>query len=445
MVVVKQRSDRLDAPDYSVEDVTALIERYDEPEWLAGFRQACWSLYEDLPMPSTQDEAWRRTDYSFIDWRQAAKLVRGEGGSLDAVPEESLAPLVGEEEGAMMVFVDGELVHYKMPDALAEQGVIFKEVRQAAREDEELLKANLMTKAVKPTDGKFAALNGALFNFGWFVHVPEGVTAEIPMHIVVYNQQDGAQMGHSLVVVEENAEATVVVDYLSPPGQDESSYIGATELLVGDAANLRYVALQDWNRQTFEFSHQRARVGKQGNLDWILGTFGSTLFKSFIELELDGKGANGRVSGFFFVNEDQHYDLDTQQNHNAPLTTSDLLFKGAGKDTARSVWQGMIKSLPQMQKIDGFQASRNLLLSDDVRMDGIPGLEIEADDVICSHAATFGSLEEQPIYYLMSRGIPRNQAELMLIEGFFDELLQRIPFERVVGRLEEAVEAKILS
>ncbi|MBZ0286831.1 MAG: SufD family Fe-S cluster assembly protein, partial [Anaerolineae bacterium] len=150
------------------------------------------------------------------------------------------------------------------------------------------------------------------------------------------------------------------------------------------------------------------------------------------------------MSGFFFADHDQLFDHDTQQNHNAPLTNSDLLFKGAAKDVARTVWQGMIKSKPQMQKIDGYQASRNLLLSEDARMDGIPGLEIEADDVKCSHAATFGTLEAEPVFYLMSRGIPRPDAELMVIDGFFDELLQRIPFERVRERLQAAMEAKIV-
>jgi Fe-S cluster assembly protein SufD len=155
-------------------------------------------------------------------------------------------------------------------------------------------------------------------------------------------------------------------------------------------------------------------------------------------------GGHGRMSGFFFADKNQMFDLDTQQNHNAPLTTSDLLYKGAAKDYARTLWQGMIKSLPKMQKIDGYQACRNMLLSDTARMDAIPGLEIEADDVRCSHAATFGSLEEEPVFYLMSRGIPRPQAELMVIEGFFDELLDRVPFEGVRDRLKAAVEAKIV-
>jgi len=301
-----------------------------------------------------------------------------------------------------------------------------------------------MTKAVIPTDGKFAALHAALWTHGVFLHVPRGKALELPLHVVMYNTHDGASLGHSLVVLDENSQATMLVDYASADGKTHSAYIGATELLGGDAANLRYVELQNWNRQTFEFSHERARVGQDANLDWIIGTMGGQLAKLYLEIELDGKGANGRMSGMFFADHDQLFDHDTQQNHNAPLTTSDLLFKGAAKDHARTVWQGMIKSMPQMQKISGFQASRNLVLSEDARMDGIPGLEIEADDVACSHAATFGTLEAEPVYYLMSRGIPRSEAELMLSEGFFDELLQRIPFERVRDRLREALDAKIV-
>ena len=336
-------------------------------------------------------------------------------------------------------------VHYEFGRELAQQGIFFADLRQAAHERGELLQRYFMQEAVLPSDGKFAALHGALWTHGVFLYVPRGVVAELPLHVVNYVTKPGATLGHVLVVVEENAQATLLVDYASPPGEEQAAYIGATELLVGDAANLRYVALQDWNRQTFEFSHQRARVGRDGQLDWIVGTMGTRLMKAYLELELDGRGANGRMSGFFFADEDQLFDLDTQQNHNAPLTSTDLLFKGAAKDVARTVWQGMIKSLPNMQKIDGYQVCRNLLLSHDARMDSIPGLEIEADDVACSHAATFGTLEEDLLFYLMSRGITRPQAQLMLIDGFFDELLQRVPFERVRARLQEAIEAKILS
>lgn len=445
MVAVRRRSSAPVAPNYTRDDVVALSNANNEPQWLREARLAAWEIYETLPMPTLKDEEWRRTDYRSIRWDEAERVISANGTGTEAVPSANLEPLVGDGEGGSMVFVDGKLVTATLADELKAQGVVFTDLQTAAREHEDLVQANLMTKAVLPTDGKFAALNGALWTHGVFVYIPRNKAIELPLHVVMYNTKPGASLGHVLVVCEENSQATMQVEYASAEASTQSSYIGATELLVGDAANLTYVALQDWNRETYEFSHQRGRIGRDANLDWIVGTMGSHLTKAYLEIEIDGKGGNGRMSGFFFADKGQMFDLDTQQNHNAPLTTSDLLFKGSAKDDSRTLWQGMIKSLPKMQKIDGFQACRNLVLSEDARMDAIPGLEIEADDVACSHAATFGTLEWEPIFYLMSRGIPRNQAELMVIEGFFDELLDRIPFERVRERLQAAVEAKILS
>jgi Fe-S cluster assembly protein SufD len=439
----RRRSALPTAPNYTVDDVKALSAANNEPQWLIESRLSAWELYEDLPMPTTSDEDWRRTDYRHIRWNEAERLIGANGATREAVPASNQEPLIGDRQGGLLTFVGSKIVNYEIADELAQQGIIFTDLVTACRDYEHLVRPNLMTKAVLPTEGKFAALHAALWTHGVFLYVPRGKTAELPFHVVMYNDHAGASLGHVLVVLEENAQATLLVDYASTDADTHSAYIGATELLVGDAANLQYVALQDWNRATYEFSHQRARVGRDGNLDWISGTMGGRLVKAYMELELDGKGAHGRMSGFFFADGEQVFDHDTQQNHNAPLTTSDLLFKGAAKDYARTVWQGMIKSLPKMQKIDGFQASRNLVLSEKARMDGIPGLEIEADDVACSHAATFGTLEEVPIFYLMSRGIERRTAELMVIEGFFDELLQRIPFERVRERLVAAMDVKI--
>ncbi len=444
MVVVRRRSSAPVAPGYTQADVEALSAANHEAEWLREARLVAWDVYQDLPMPTLQDEEWRRTDYRSIRWDEADQIIRPNGSRLDAVPAENLEPLVGVGDGGRMVFVDGKLVKYEVNDELAAQGVIFQDMVSAASDHEDLVRANLMTKAVKLNDGKFAALHGALWTHGVFLYVPRGVAVDLPFHVVMYNSQPGASLGHVLVVLDEASQATVQVEYASAQAETHSAYIGATELLVGDSANLTYVALQDWNRETYEFSHQRARIGAQANLDWIVGVMGSRLTKAYLELDIDGMGGNGRMSGFFFADKNQMFDLDTQQNHNAPISTSDLLYKGAAKDRSRTLWQGMIKSQPQMQKIDGFQACRNLVLSDDARMDAIPGLEIEADDVACSHAATFGYLDDAPIFYLMSRGIPRPQAELMVIEGFFDELLDRVPFEGVRERLRAAVEAKIV-
>lgn len=431
------------APTYSLADVHAICDAHDEPEWLRAKRLEAWEVYQNTPMPY-QEEEWRRTDYRHLRWDEAGALIQANGATADAVPEKNLEPLTGDEQGGLLVIVDGQVIQTELADALIRQGLIFTDLRSALRDHGSLVEQHLMTKAVKATDGKFAALHAALWDYGVFVYVPRNIVAELPLHVVCFNTSAGAALGHVLVVVEDNAQATMQVEYASTESSRQSTYIGATELIVGDAGNLRYVSLQDWNRETFEFSHQRGVVGRDAQLDWVNGVMGSRLTKAFIEVDAVGTGANARVSGFFFADRDQFFDLDTQQNHNAPLTNTDLLFKGAARDTARTLWQGMIKSLPQMQRIDGYQVCRNLLLSNDARMDSIPGLEIEADDVACSHAATFGTLEEEPIYYLMSRGIARPQAQLMIIEGFFDELLQRIPFERVRKRLMDEIEAKII-
>ncbi len=443
MAVVRRRSALPQAPSYALADVRSVSDAHDEPEWLRARRMKAWEIYQNTPMPY-QEEEWRRTDYRHIRWDEAERLIQANGATSAVVPAKNLEPLTGDEQGGLLVIVDGKVVRAELAAVLEEQGLIFTDLRTAVRDHEALVEKHLMTQAVKATDGKFAALHAALWDYGVFLYVPRNTVAELPLHAVCYNSNAGTAMGHVLLVVEDNAQATMQVEYASTETAGQSAYIGATELIVGDAGNLRYVSLQDWNRETFEFSHQRGIVGRDAQLDWVNGVMGSRLTKAFIEVDAVGAGANARVSGFFFADHDQFFDLDTQQNHNAPLTNTDLLFKGAARDKARTLWQGMIKSLPQMQRIDGYQVCRNLLLSNEARMDSIPGLEIEADDVACSHAATFGTLEEEPIYYLMSRGITRPQAQLMIIEGFFDELLQRIPFERVRQRLVDEIEAKII-
>ncbi|MDE2819480.1 MAG: Fe-S cluster assembly protein SufD [Chloroflexota bacterium] len=443
MAVVRRRSTLPQAPVYAKADVVALSDEHDEPGWMRERRVKAWELYENTPMPYMEEE-WRRTDYRHIRWDQASTMVAANGAGAEQVPAKHLAPLTGDEQGGLLVLVDGKAARREFANELRDQGIVFADLRTALREHEELVRKHFMTAAVKASEGKFAALHAALWDHGAFIFVPRHCQATLPLHVVCYNSRSGAAMGHVLVVLEENAAATVQVEYASSSGDEHAAYIGATELIVGDAGNLRFVSLQDWNRETFEFSHQRGLVGRDAQLDWVNGVMGSRLTKAFIEVDAVGTGANARVSGFFFADHGQFFDLDTQQNHNAPLTNTDLLFKGAARDSARTLWQGMIKSLPKMQKIDGYQVCRNLMLSDEARMDSIPGLEIEADDVACSHAATFGTLEEEPIYYLMSRGITRPQAQLMIIEGFFDELLQRIPFDQVRQRLMDEIEAKII-
>src|SRR5258708_11145659 len=390
-----------------------------------------------MPMPSLQAEEWRRTDYTTIKWQQAGELITAcSNATFESIPAENRSPLIGNKQGGLIAAVDGKIVHNEVDDALRKQGIIFTDLDTAIRDHADLVRPKLMTKAVLPGEGKFAALHAALWTHGIFLYVPRGKAVELPLHSIFYNTQPGMTLGHVLVVLEEGAQVTFLQEYLSAPDiTAHAAYVGATELLLGTNANLKYVSLQDWGRNVYDFRHERARIGNDSQLDWILGTMGSKLTKDFTEIELDGQGCWARMSGLFFPDSNQLIDHHTQQDHNEPNTTSDLLFKGALKGEARSVWQGMSKVLPNAQKTDGFQANRNLVLSKDARADSIPGLEIEANDVRCTHAATVGKLEEEPIFYLMSRGMTRADAERLIVVGFFDPIMERIPFEAARARL----------
>jgi Fe-S cluster assembly protein SufD len=225
----------------------------------------------------------------------------------------------------------------------------------------------------------------------------------------------------------------------------QSLHAGIVEMFVGPEANLRFVELQSWGEHVWNFTHERVNVERNGNLDWIFGAIGSHLTKNFSELNLVGQGSTGKMSGFYFTNHNQHLDHDTQQNHLAMHTTSDLLFKGALLDESRSVWQGMIYVAPGADKTDGYQANRNLVLSPKARADSIPGLEILANDVRCTHGATVGKIDPEQVFYLLSRGIPEHEAERLIVEGFFDPIMQRIPFEGVRQRFQEAIHNKMES
>jgi Fe-S cluster assembly protein SufD len=215
------------------------------------------------------------------------------------------------------------------------------------------------------------------------------------------------------------------------------------ELILHDDASLRLVALQEWGRDVWQFTHERALLGRGADLDWVTGSLGGRLLKSFQTVEMNGAGATARVSGLFFADGKQHFDHDTQQNHNMPDTVSDLLYKGAVKEKGRSVWQGMIRVLPNAQRTNGYQANRNLLLDKTARADSIPGLEIEADDVRCSHGSTAGQVDQDQVFYLMSRGLPRPDAVRLVVSGFFAPVLERIPLPAARERLQAAIEARI--
>ncbi|MCC6498990.1 MAG: Fe-S cluster assembly protein SufD [Anaerolineales bacterium] len=410
---------------------------------LASYRTSAWSAFVKNRLPDTSLEAWRRTDIHVLP---ADKFVFPKPGAFNDLPpvrEDLLRPLVADQHGGQIILTPGGS-KIELDEKLAKKGVVFTDLLTAEQKYPELL-AKMMGKTVNVEEGKFSALAGAFAQNGVVLYVPKGVTVDEPLHSVLWGPGANlAHVSHILVLVDEGASVTYVHEAASPDEVGANSlHAGIVEIQALDGAALKFVELQSWGRHVWNFSHERARVERGGNLDWIFGAIGSRLTKNFSELDLAGDGAQGRMSGFYFTDGAQHLDHDTQQNHFAQHTTSDLLFKGALKGKSRSVWQGMIYVAPGAQKTDGYQANRNLVLSDGARADSIPGLEILADDVRCTHGATVGKLEAEPLFYLKSRGIPQAEAEKIMVEGFFDPIFQRIPFEGVRERFQQYIADKM--
>ena len=410
---------------------------------VTSYRKLAWNSFKRLSLPVNTEEAWRRTDIHTLPVEKFKLKLDGQVNDMPSVREDLLKPLVADQHGGQIILTPGA-VKVDLDERLASKGVIFTDLITAEQKYPVLL-AKMIGKTVNVEEGKFAALAGAFAQNGVVLYVPKGVVVEEPLHSVLWGPGANiAHVSHILVLVDQGASVTYVHESASPDDMASNSmHAGLVEIQVMQDASMKFVELQSWGRHVWNFSHERIRVERGGNLDWIFGAIGSRLTKNFSELDLAGEGAQGRMSGFYFTDGNQHLDHDTQQNHLAPHTTSDLLFKGALKGKSRSVWQGMIYVAPGAQKTDGYQANRNLVLSDGARADSIPGLEILADDVRCTHGATVGKLEQEPLFYLKSRGIPHAEAEKIVVEGFFDPIFQRIPFEGVRERFQEYIANKM--
>ena len=443
-VVIQKRQPVTENFSKDFQFTRAMMPSTEGVSFLQEYRARAWEAYGNFPMPAITDEAWRRTDLKNM---RAGKfrLVEMDGRKTEFVEPgtELLQPLAGDRHGGQITLLPGE-TRIELDPSLSAKGLIFTDLITAEKQYPEPLK-KIIGQIVRPDEGKFAAMTAALGQTGIFVYVPKGLDVEQPLHSVLWGPgRELAFFSHILVYLEEGSSLTYVHEAASPTETgSQAMHAGIVEIHVGEAANLRFVELQSWGEHVWNFSHERARVSRSGNLDWIFGAVGSHVTKNFSDLDLVGEGAVGRMSGFYFSENDQHFDHDTQQNHLAAHTTSDLLFKGALKDQSRSVWQGMIYVAPGAQKTDGYQANRNLILSLKARADSIPGLEILADDVRCTHGATVGKIDAEQVFYLRSRGMPYADAERLIVEGFFDPIMQRIPFEGVRSRFQDAILQKM--
>ena len=378
--------------------------------------------YQALPLPDTTDEHWRFTDLRGFD-----PEAFGVDGAGTAVRAESMLDV----DAAGLVTVTPSTVEIeRVPDGVALRPLPEDHPR--------------IGELVGVTD-KLTAHNAAMWRNGLLVRVPRGVELQKPIYVRVLNSESGALFWRLLVEAEEGARFSLIEEYSSESADAPGYTNAAVELFLGQAAKLEYVSIQNLSRETWHFASHRARVERDAELDWVAGGFGSKKGKIRIENDLAGPGATSRVTGAYFADGTQHLDYDTFQEHIAPSTTSDFAFKGALRDRATAVWRGMIRVEKDAQKTNAYQENRNLLLSERAHADSIPGLEIMANDVRCTHGATVGQVDRDQLFYLMARGLSRAEAERLIVRGFFADILDRIELEPVREALGAVLEARIPS
>jgi Fe-S cluster assembly protein SufD len=398
-----------------------------EPAFLTDRRLRALDHYMKTPMPGRTDEVWRRVEFGKIDFEAAAQRS----------PFESLATLAN------------------LPAQAKSKNVFWGTPEAAAKEHAGLLEKHWSTEifpsgvegpnGVHGSGGKFHSLNQALWEGGYVLHVPKGVDVEMPF-TATFRTRPGSDgiFPHNLIVIEEGASATVIEEYV--PGSDgvqNGLCNPQTEIVLQRGAKLRYILLQTTGPEVVYFGAHRSHQYADSRLTNVSAHLGSRLAKAFIATKMLEPGGHAYLSGLYYGTGTQKIHMDTYQHHVAPNCTTDLMFKGALDNTARAVYRGMIRLEPGAQKTDAYQQNRTLLLSDDARVDAIPGLEILANDVRCTHGATAGQIDPTILFYLMSRGITNFQAKKMIMDGFFEEVMLRFGLESVVEPLRKRIDGKI--
>jgi Fe-S cluster assembly protein SufD len=377
--------------------------------------------YRALPLPTTRDEHWRFTDLAGFD----PDAWSAEAASAAAVP--SMLDL----DVAASATID--------ESGISVSGAVPEGIRFEPLTDDNPLVGSL----VRPDD-KLRAHNAAVWQHGLLVHVSPGVELGQPLYLRVASNVAGGSLFWRVLVVAEPGSRFTLVQELTSAGDDLESYVnGVVEVVVRDGAKAEIVNVQRLSRAAWLFASCHARVERDAELDWVEGGFGSARGKVWIQNDLADRGATSRVTGAYFADGEQHLDYDTYQLHAAPDTTSDFAFKGALRDAAATVWRGMIRVEEGAQKTNAYQENRNLLLSKTATANSIPGLEILANDVRCTHGATLSQVDREQLFYLMARGLPRSEAERLIVRGFFQDVLDRIDIVPVREALGAALEARI--
>jgi Fe-S cluster assembly protein SufD len=391
--------------------VIELSKALGEPGWLAERRLEAWDVFDKLELPDPRGEEWRYVDVRGFDFDRFEVPV----------PRASAPPL---------------------DDEVAARGLVVEDFPTAVRAHEDLLREHFFTD-VPVDEHKFTALHGAFHSDGVVAYVPRGLEVQSAVQIARRVDAGGSTFPHTTVVVDENASATIVDVFASESATRSVLCSSVVEIEARRGATLNYISLQQWGRNVHHFQTQRFTAHRDATVRSLAVNLGSAFARTQVESVLKGEGSFSEMLGLYFADSDQHFAQRTLQSHNAPHATSDLLYKGALKERSRSEYSGLIKVMKGAQGTDAYQANRNLVLSEDAIARSIPQLEIEANEVRCTHGATVSPVEEEHLFYLMSRGIDRVTAQKLVVFGFFGDVLDRIRVPAVREGLAQAITVKV--
>jgi Fe-S cluster assembly protein SufD len=413
------------------------------PAWFREQQQAAWTKFEALPYPNRKDQPWRFSNVSALDlssFNFGAALSQNER---DEILDRSLGL---NEVAGRLIFADDQLLRRDpLQQKLLAAGVILKPLERAIIEHEDLVRRHFMAQPATLGSAKFAALHEAFVTSGTFVYVPKGVEVELPIEIFHWlHGENTSVFPHTLLIADELAKVTVIEHFRSAHSDRAGFACGVNDLVVGRGAKLNYVCTQDWNEKALAIQINSTTVEREASALSLNVHLGGAYTRFEGLSRLTGEGARSDMLAVCVASDAQEFDARTLQDHMSPHTTSDLLYKNALNDRARTTFGGLIRVEPHAHFTDAYQKVRNLLLSDDAEANSMPGLEILADNVKCSHGATSGQISENEMFYLLSRGIPTPVAKQLLVSGFLNEVVDRLDHPAITKLVHELIEAKFV-
>ena len=431
------------ATGFSRAAVEELSRLKNEPDWMLQKRLKAWDLYESLPAPLGRrgDLGTLKTlaNFQFQQLRPFVPAVSG--ASTSAAIENSLQDsLVGERAG-LVVQRNGTVIRIELDEELKSKGVILTDLETAVREHPELVQEHFMTTCIPVASNKYTALHAAFWSGGTFLYVPKGVEIAKPFLTQAWVDEAGsANFASTLVIADQESSVRVVSEYNSAfEGEVPAFLETVTEVFTKPLAQVEFSNMQDLGRNVWHVSNKNAMHSNDSSVTWVIADLGSKLMVSNIGDGLVGNGSASEIVGVFFTDQDQRYAMATLANHAALSTNAETMVKGVLTDSSRVEFDGMIRVQPKAQQTASFLADHTLLLSQKCRAESIPGLEIGANEVSASHGATSGQIDEEQLFYLMVRGISREEAERVVVQGFFEPVLQRIPLENLRARLRRRI------